>query len=262
MGWRYLIFAIGAITLFFWALRFFVFPLHESPRFLLGRGRDAEAVKAVKAVAAYNGREVHIEEQDLRIAGGQEDRQTGVLAKDSRYSTEHIRALFGTRKMALSTSLLITLWGMTQSSRLHTHQLMWVVGIIGLASTLYNSFLPYLLASRGAHFGDSSYYITYRNVRVLPLCITFSSDKYTSRTSSSRSSACPARSCLRGQSSCRCSAGAARSRAPPASARIYLPRFALFNDPCDMTPSFVPLPAPPLSAIHMDVDKLRARDDV
>ena len=37
-------------------------------------------------------------------------------------------------------------------------------GIIGLASTLYNNFLPYLLASRGAKFGDSSYYITYRNV--------------------------------------------------------------------------------------------------
>jgi hypothetical protein len=124
MGWRYLIFAIGAITLFFWALRFFVFPLHESPRFLLGRGRDAEAVKAVKAVAAYNGREVHIEEQDLRVAGGQEDRQAGVLAKDSRYSTEHVRALFGTRKMALSTSLLIALWGMILSPSLHTRQLM------------------------------------------------------------------------------------------------------------------------------------------
>ena len=41
-------------------------------------------------------------------------------------------------------------------------------GIIGLASTLYNNFLPYLLASRGAQFGDSSYYITYRNVRIHP----------------------------------------------------------------------------------------------
>lgn len=40
-------------------------------------------------------------------------------------------------------------------------------GIIGLASTLYNNFLPFLLASRGAQFGDSSYYITYRNVRIL-----------------------------------------------------------------------------------------------
>lgn len=39
-----------------------------------------------------------------------------------------------------------------------------MLGIIGLASTLYNNFLPFLLASRGAQFGDSSYYITYRNV--------------------------------------------------------------------------------------------------
>ena len=46
MGWRYLLFALGGMTLFLWALRFFVFPLEESPRFLVGRGRDADAVAA------------------------------------------------------------------------------------------------------------------------------------------------------------------------------------------------------------------------
>ncbi|KAF7317918.1 SNF2 family helicase [Mycena kentingensis (nom. inval.)] len=49
--------------------------------------------------------------------------------------------------MALSTSLLIAIWG-----------------VIGLASTLYNNFLPFLLTSRGAQFGDGSLYLTYRNV--------------------------------------------------------------------------------------------------
>jgi hypothetical protein len=44
-----------------------------------------------------------------------------------------------------------------------------LIGIIGLASTLYNNFLPFLLASRGAKFGDSSYYITYRNVWLLSI---------------------------------------------------------------------------------------------
>ena len=43
--------------------------------------------------------------------------------------------------------------------------LIWGLGIIGLASTLYNNFLPYLLASRGAKFGNPSYSIAYRNVR-------------------------------------------------------------------------------------------------
>ena len=43
MGWRYLLFALGGMTLFLWAVRFFVFPLEESPRFLVGRGRDEEA---------------------------------------------------------------------------------------------------------------------------------------------------------------------------------------------------------------------------
>jgi hypothetical protein len=180
MGWRYLIFVIGGLTLVLWVVRFFVFPLHESPRFLLGRGRDAEAVTAVRAIAKYNGRDVRISEDDLvtaaRAADG-EERAAGVLAKDSRYSSQHIRALFGTRKMALSTGLLVAIWA-----------------LIGLASTLYNSFLPYLLARRGAHFGDSSYYTTYRNVCLLTSPFFCGPDGLTRRTSSLRRSASPARS--------------------------------------------------------------------
>jgi len=38
-----------------------------------------------------------------------------------------------------------------------------------LASTLYNNFLPFLLASRGADFGDSSLNITYRNTLILAI---------------------------------------------------------------------------------------------
>ena len=52
--------------------------------------------------------------------------------------------------MAFSTSLLIGMWG-----------------LIGLASTLYNNFLPFLLASKGAQFDDATYYTTYRNQVIL-----------------------------------------------------------------------------------------------
>ena len=55
MGWRYLLFTLGGCTLLLWAFRFFVFKLEESPRFLAGRGLDAEAAAVVQRIAAFNG---------------------------------------------------------------------------------------------------------------------------------------------------------------------------------------------------------------
>ncbi|THH28193.1 hypothetical protein EUX98_g5997 [Antrodiella citrinella] len=160
MGWRYLLFTLGGVTLILWALRFFLFHLEESPRFLVGLGRDEEAVAVLHRVAAFNGRTCSLTVDQLVEAGElatekagisrEETKTRHVLSKSSTYSIDHIKALFRTRKMAYSTSLLIILWG-----------------VIGLASTLYNNFLPFLLASRGAQFGDSSYFITYRNQVIL-----------------------------------------------------------------------------------------------
>ncbi|EIW56752.1 MFS general substrate transporter [Trametes versicolor FP-101664 SS1] len=155
MGWRYLLFTLGGMTIILWAIRLFVFPLYESPRFLVGIGRDAEAVEVVHRIAAYNGRTSNLSLLDLQAAavavGGQKSEgETKLLSRSSVFTMDHIKGLFATPKLAWSTSLLIFLWG-----------------IIGLASTLYNSFLPFLLASRGAQFGDSSYFTTYRNQVIL-----------------------------------------------------------------------------------------------
>ncbi|KAF8127689.1 MFS general substrate transporter [Boletus edulis] len=154
MGWRYLLFVLGGLTLFLWGIRFFVFNLLESPRFLSGVGSDIEAVEVIHELARYNGKTTTLTVEELN-APGQDSNPSpsgkrAILSKDSKYGMSHIKALFATPKMAWSTSLLIVLWG-----------------IIGLASTLYNNFLPYLLASRGAEFGDTSLYITYRNLVIL-----------------------------------------------------------------------------------------------
>lgn len=45
MGWRYTYYTLGAFILFLWVVRFFVFPVHESPKFLASIGRDEEAVE-------------------------------------------------------------------------------------------------------------------------------------------------------------------------------------------------------------------------
>ncbi|GJE95530.1 MFS general substrate transporter [Phanerochaete sordida] len=155
MGWRYLLFTLGGFTLVLWALRFFVFTLEESPRYLVGRGRDADAVAVIHRLAAFNGTTCSLTVEELQSAGESAQSKTNtrkvtVLSRTSNYTLDHIKALFETRKLAWSTSLLISIWS-----------------IIGLASTLYNNFLPFLLASRGAQFGDSSYHIAYRNQVIL-----------------------------------------------------------------------------------------------
>lgn len=221
MGWRYLLFTLGGMTLLLWAIRFFVFPLEESPRFLVGLGRDADAVAVVQRIAAFNGRPSTLTVDQLARAGeaagagagassqvGDTASKRQVLSKSSVFTSKHVKSLFETPKLAWSTSLLIALWGTYSGCRfVHGGRVACraqadsaffplFAGIIGLASTLYNSFLPFLcvfatrqalsfmgfflgivahnfgffrLASRGAQFGDSSYYITYRNVSCLRL---------------------------------------------------------------------------------------------
>lgn len=116
MGWRYLLFTLGGMTIILWAIRLFVFPLYESPRFLVGIGRDAEAVEVVHRIAAYNGRTSNLSLLDLQAAavavGGQKSEgETKLLSRSSVFTMDHIKGLFATPKLAWSTSLLIFLWG-------------------------------------------------------------------------------------------------------------------------------------------------------
>ncbi|KAK4993810.1 hypothetical protein LTR50_000023 [Elasticomyces elasticus] len=55
MGWRYLMFTLGAITLGVFFLRFVLFRFKESPKFLVYRGRDEKAVGVLQYIAKFNG---------------------------------------------------------------------------------------------------------------------------------------------------------------------------------------------------------------
>ncbi|KAH7883309.1 MFS general substrate transporter [Phlebopus sp. FC_14] len=162
-GWRYFLFTMGGLTIFLWIIRFAVFDLSESPKFLMGRGRDEEAVKVIHKVAAYNGKTSSLTVEQLKQAeklhmglSAEADVKIDtsivatVMRKLSIFDANHVKPLFVTRKLAYSTSLLIILWA-----------------LIGLAFPLYSSFVTYYLATRGADFGDSSVYITYRNQVIL-----------------------------------------------------------------------------------------------
>lgn len=113
MGWRYLLFILGALTLILWGLRFFVFHLFESPRFLIGKGKDTEAVTVIRKMAEFNSTTTSLSVEQLSLAGkaSNEGRETRVLSKGSVYNVKHIKALFATKKMAFSTSLLMAIWG-------------------------------------------------------------------------------------------------------------------------------------------------------
>lgn len=146
---------MGAIAMLMFILRFFFFTLYESPKFLMGRGKDAEAVKVVHEVARRNGKTSTLSLADLEAI----DQQGGRLRTDAsaamkrkleKLNFTHVRALFATPKLAYSTSLIMLIWA-----------------FIGLGFPLYNAFLPYIQAIRGASFGDGSTYLTYRNSLII-----------------------------------------------------------------------------------------------
>ncbi|TBU44437.1 MFS general substrate transporter [Dichomitus squalens] len=165
MGWRYFLYTMGGLMMIMFVLRFFVFYLHESPKYLMGRGSDAEAVEVVQAIAKYNGTTTTLTlellkevENDVRAKEGKPEdapvldtsAKAAIARKLNIFSLEHVSPLFATKKLAYSTSLLIVLWA-----------------FIGLAFPLYNGFVTFFLATRGADFGDGSVYITYRNQVIL-----------------------------------------------------------------------------------------------
>jgi MFS family permease len=56
MGWRYFVIAMGGISLVEFFIRFVCFTVFESPKYLMGKGQDQEAVRIVHEVARRNGK--------------------------------------------------------------------------------------------------------------------------------------------------------------------------------------------------------------
>ncbi|KAF2678407.1 MFS general substrate transporter [Lentithecium fluviatile CBS 122367] len=161
MGWRYFMLVMGGVAMIMFFLRFVCFTLYESPKFSMGKGKDAEAVKVVHEVARRNGKTSTLTLEDLELcnnlapsghAGPQAQSHTRAALKRNleKINTSHIKALFATKKLAYSTSLITLVWA-----------------FIGLGFPLYNAFLPFIQANRGADFGDGSTYLTYRNSLII-----------------------------------------------------------------------------------------------
>lgn len=163
-GWRYVWYAGGALVFVMSILRVTVIRLKETPKFLIGEGKDAEVVETLQSIATKYNRPCSLTLEKLQACGVTGEatgrrKSVGAHAK-KRFSfsevTTHLKGLFETRRIALSTSLIWFSWL-----------------LIGLAYPLYNVFLPSYLASRGAQFGEDSEYITWRNYALVNMCGIF-----------------------------------------------------------------------------------------
>lgn len=149
VGWRHFVLAIGIITLVMFAIRFFVFHLFESPKFLLSRGRQAEAVAVVHGLAHRNGAKTWLTEEILdavaepegdaspapyrsadhrRLAGSLSTKNV-LKARLENFSGARLRPLFSSRKLGLATSIIWFCWA-----------------TIGMGYPLFNAFLPQYLS--------------------------------------------------------------------------------------------------------------------
>jgi hypothetical protein len=150
MGWRYFLFSMGGLMLLLWAIRFFVFTLYETPKYLMGCGKDQEATAVVHKLAEYNGKTSDLTVERLALAGRLSDKEaTGAMDTSAlgaikrhmaKFSANHVRALFATRNLAYSTSILIVLWGRCFLDVCASHVMSLTIGsfqaLIGLAFPL------------------------------------------------------------------------------------------------------------------------------
>ncbi|KAK4163706.1 major facilitator superfamily domain-containing protein [Cladorrhinum sp. PSN259] len=145
MGWRYVMFTSGSLVLVMSILRITIIRLQETPKYLLGTGDDARVVQTLKFLADKYDRPCHLTVDQLDACGV----VTSAHSK-SRFSAGetlvHLRGLFSTPKISLSTTMIWLSWAM-----------------IGLAYPLFYVFLPNYLASRGAQLGGVSSFEKWRN---------------------------------------------------------------------------------------------------
>ncbi|KAJ4988972.1 major facilitator superfamily transporter [Stagonosporopsis vannaccii] len=146
-GWRYVWFTSGALVFVMSMARIFVVRLKETPKFLVGEGKDAECVDVLQGIATKYNRPCSLTLEALQACGTIANRATH---GKSRWGLGeigvHLKGLYITKRIGVSTTLIWLSWT-----------------LIGIAYPLYNVFLPAYLSSRGAAFGELSPYVTWRN---------------------------------------------------------------------------------------------------
>ncbi|KAK4949644.1 hypothetical protein LTR10_011485 [Elasticomyces elasticus] len=151
-GWRYLMFTIGGITIAVFILRSLLFTFQESPKYLLYRGRDEEAINVLQYIARFNKRECSLTLETFNA----------LSSNTSHYSAHNSGPLLGTGsdKKDLSMVEMIgaelarfkPLFSSFAMARLVI--LVWVIYAFDYwGFTIAGSFLPTILARKGRDLG-------------------------------------------------------------------------------------------------------------
>ncbi|KAF9884040.1 hypothetical protein FE257_002378 [Aspergillus nanangensis] len=156
MGWRYLVLTLGALTFVMFICRFFLFHLYESPKFLLSRGRQDEAVVAVQGIAYKNRSKTWLTTEILNEVGGypEEVPKQTLTSREiitrylSKFSLQRIRPLFATKQLGITTGILWFCWA-----------------TIGMGYPLFNAFLPQYIKRAGGATEQSTSTV-YRNYAI------------------------------------------------------------------------------------------------
>lgn len=125
--------------------RITIIRLKETPKYLLGEGKDEQLVAGFQAMAKKYNRPCNITVAMLDACGVVQSAH-GKSKTSISELTVHFRGLFATRQIGLSTCLIWLSWT-----------------LIGLAYPLFYVFLSTYLSSRSASIGDISTYDTWRN---------------------------------------------------------------------------------------------------
>lgn len=156
MGWRYLNYTMGAFTFFMFICRFFLFHLFESPKFLLSRGRQREAVSVIRGLAHANKTKTWLSEEILNEVGGSEEKEDTKLSYSeivkrslNRFSTERMKPLFAYKRLGFNTALLWFIWC-----------------TVGMGYPLFNAFLPQYLRSVNPNAPPQPNSVIYRNYAI------------------------------------------------------------------------------------------------
>lgn len=152
-GWRYFLFTMGGFTLVMFICRF-AFRVFESPRFHLARGNDEKAVETIHKIARINRKVSSLTVEDLSRfdpkTGPETTENRLIKEKLAKFNLSHLRQCFGSRRVALSSGLVIAVWAFA-----------------GLAFPLYNAFLPTYLEMHGNNGQSLSVHETYRNALIV-----------------------------------------------------------------------------------------------
>lgn len=159
---RYLMITLGAIAIAFGLIRILAFKIPESPRYLLSKGRDADAVEAVNYIARFNNKPETLSLDMLQNIDAQLSRGTGTthvatksqsqglsqtqILKESfkDYDTGSFKRLFSGRHLAQHSSVTFLIW-LT----------------IGIAYPLYFAFITSYLQTKSTYTANSSLSHTY-----------------------------------------------------------------------------------------------------